>query len=185
MPDWGRVFDYPLMAFDEQGEPVYGALATDRPHQIKAHVLFDLAFGTSIGLRWFGASGIPRTRQAAFIPGEGYPVFYQGRLSDGRLPFLSQLDVYIQHRFRFGKRWSLTLSANAINLLNQDTATNYYPSELFAGQALTVDETQFYSTGIDTQALIAEQRLDRDARFLLDSGYQAPRTIRLGVKLGF
>jgi hypothetical protein len=40
-------------------------------------------------------------------------------------------------------------------------------------------------TGIDTQALIAEQRRARDARFLMDSGYQAPRTIRLGLKLGF
>ena len=184
-PNWGRIFDYPLMSFDESGEPLFGVLATDRPHQLKAHVLFDFAFGTSVGLRWFGASGIPRTRQAAFIPGESYPVFYEGRVSDGRLPFLSQLDVYLQHQVRFGKRLSLTLSANAINLLNQSTATDYFPSELYSGQALTVDETQFYSTGIDTQALIAEQKLVRDARFLMDSGYQAPRAIRLGVKLGF
>jgi hypothetical protein len=49
---------------------------------------------------------------------------------------------------------------------------------------VTVAETQFYQ-GIDTQALIAQQKLARDARFLMDSGYQAPRSIRLGVKLGF
>jgi hypothetical protein len=184
-PNWGRVFDYPLMAFDERGQPVYGRLATDRPHQIKAHALLDLAFGTSVGLRWFGASGLPRTRQAAFIPGENYPVFYQGRVSDGRLPFVSQVDLYLQQQVRLGDRLRLTLSANVINLLDQDAATNYYPSELFQGQALVVDETQFYSTGVDTQALIEEQRLARDARFLMDSGYQAPRTIRLGLKLGF
>ena len=48
-----------------------------------------------------------------------------------------------------------------------------------------MDEAQFYATGVDTQALIAEQGLVRDARFLMDSGYQAPRTIRVGVKVGF
>lgn len=185
LPNWGRVFDYPLMAFDERGEPVYGRLATDRPHQVKAHALLDLAFGTSLGLRWFGASGTPKAREAAFVPGNSYPVFYQGRASDGRLPFVSQLDLYLQQQVRLGDRLRLTLSANIVNLLDQDVATDYFPSELFAGQALVVDEARFYSTGVDTQALIAEQRLARDARFLMDSGYQAPLTIRLGLKLGF
>jgi hypothetical protein len=184
-PNWGRVFDYPLMAFDERGREVEGVLATDRPHQLKAHALLDLPVGTSLGLSWFGASGIPVTRQAAFIPGQSYPVFYRGRMSDGRLPFLSQLDVYLQHQLRIGRRARLTLGVNVINVFDQATATNYFPSELFSGQALTVDESLFYSTGIDTQALIAEQRLARDARFLMESGYQAPRSIRLGLKLGF
>jgi hypothetical protein len=48
-----------------------------------------------------------------------------------------------------------------------------------------VDEAAFYASGVDTQALIAEQGLVCDARFLMDSGYQAPRSIRLGLKLGF
>ena len=110
---------------------------------------------------------------------------YQGRNSDGRLPFLSQLDLYLQHQLRLGERVRLTLSANVINALNQGAATNYYAKELFAGQVVEVDEVEFYATGVDTQALIAQQGLVRDARFLMDSGYQAPRSIRLGVKLGF
>jgi hypothetical protein len=182
-PNIGLNFDYPLMSFDERGEPVYGVLATDRPHQLKAHLLFDLPFGTSLGARVFGASGIPRTRVAQFVV--GYDVMYRGRNSDGRLPFLSQLDLYLQHQFRLGDRLRLTLSANVINALDQGTATDYYARELFAGQAIQVDEVQFYSTGVDTQALIAQQRLVRDARFLMDSGHQAPRSIRLGFKLGF
>jgi hypothetical protein len=71
-----------------------------------------------------------------------------------------------------------------INLLNQDLATNYFQTELFTGQAVQVAETDFYN-GINTQAFIAQQRLVRDARFLMDSGYQAPRSIRLGLKVGF
>ena len=184
-PNVGRNFDYPLMGFDERAQPVYGVLATDRPHQLKAHVLLDLAFGASLGASWYGASGIPRTRLAQFVPGNGFPVMYEGRHSDGRLPFLSQLDLYLQHQVRLGSRARLTLSANVTNVLNQGTATNYWQYELFTGQAIRVDEAQFYSTGVDTQALIAEQGLARDARFLMDSGYQAPRSIRLGLRVGF
>ena len=181
-PNVGLNFDYPLRSFDERGTPVDGVLATDRTHQTKAQVLFDWPVGTSVGARWFGASGIPRTREAAFLP--GIPVMYKGRNSEGRLPFLSQLDVYVQHQIRFGGRLRLTLSANVINLLDQGAATNYHPTELFSGQAIAVDETVFFD-GIDTQALIAEQRLVRDARFLMDSAYQPPRSIRLAINLGF
>ena len=184
-PNVGRNFDYPLMSFDERGQPVYGVLATDRTHQVKANLLFDFRFGTSVGAAFFGASGLPRTRMATFIPGNNFAVMYQGRNSDGRLPFLSQLDLYLQHQLGLGKRIRLTLSANVINAFNQGAATNYYPWELFGGQAVDVDEAQFYATGVDTQALIAEQGLVRDARFLMDSAYQTPRSIRLGVKVGF
>ena len=103
-PNVGRNFDYPMMSFDENGEPVYGVLATDRPHQLKAQLLFDFAFGTSVGVSWFGASGIPRTREAAFIPGNEFPVMYLGRNSDGRLPFFSQLDLYAQQEFASARR---------------------------------------------------------------------------------
>jgi hypothetical protein len=181
-PNVGLNFDYPLRSFDERGTPVDGVLATDRTHQTKAQVLFDWPVGTSLGARWFGASGIPRTREAAFLP--GIPVMYKGRNSEGRLPFLSQLDVYVQHQIRFGARFRLTLSANLINLLDQGAATNYHPSELFSGQTIAVDETDFFE-GIDTQALIEEQRLVRDARFLMESAYQPPRSIRLAINFGF
>src|SRR5207344_86220 len=43
-PNLGRNFDYPLTSFDERGQPVYGVLATDRTHQIKARLLYDFAF---------------------------------------------------------------------------------------------------------------------------------------------
>jgi hypothetical protein len=36
-------------------------LATDRTHQLKLNALLDFDFGTSVGARWFWASGIPRT----------------------------------------------------------------------------------------------------------------------------
>jgi hypothetical protein len=185
-PNTGFNFDYPLMSFDERGLPVYGVLATDRPHQFKANGVVHFSFGTSVGVQVFAASGVPRTRAAQFVPSEGgVDVMYRGRNSDGRLPWLRQLDLYVQHQIHAGPRWRVTVNANIINLFNGSTATTYYPRELFQGQAIEVDEPQFFARGVDTQNLIAEQELVRDARFLMDSGYQAPRSLRLGIKVGF
>jgi len=139
----------------------------------------------SVGVQAFAASGVPRTRAAQFVPSEGgIDVMYRDRNSDGRLPVRRQLDLYVQHQIPAGPRWRISVNANIINLFNGSTATTYYPRELFQGQAIEVDETQFFN-GIDTQQLIAQQDLVRDARFLMDSGYQAPRSVRLGVKIGF
>jgi hypothetical protein len=36
--------------------------------------------------------------------GHGYPVYYDGRASDGRMPFLSQTDLYVQHEIKMANR---------------------------------------------------------------------------------
>lgn len=182
-PNVNRVFDYPLMAFNEQGKPVYGILATDRPHQGKLHFLYDFPFGTSVGLQGYVGSGIPITREAAFIPGNNFPVQYKGRNSDGRTPTLSQVDLYAQHEFKVGPM-GLVLSVNVLNLLDQDIITNRFPTELAPGVAIDISEADFYR-GFDAQALIRAQNLEKDPRFLMDSEFQAPRQIRLGAKLTF
>ena len=182
-PNISLSFDYPMRSFDEQGRPVYGVLATDRPHQLKAQGVYIWPFGTSAGFSWYGGSGIPRTREAAYAP--DIPIMYRGRNSDGRLPFLSRLDLYARHDMRLGARYTLGISANVLNVFDQGTATNYFASELFSGQFIVVDEQEFFFQGVNTEALIAEQQLARDARFLLDSGYQAPRSVRLGLSFSF
>jgi hypothetical protein len=68
-PNVGRNFDYPLMSFDENGKSVLGRLATDRPHQVKGTFSYMLPFGTSFAVHQYIASGIPVTREAAFIGG--------------------------------------------------------------------------------------------------------------------
>ena len=109
---------------------------------------------------------------------------YLGRNSDGRLPFLSQLDFYAQHQVHFGES-----AAHPERQRDQPARTRGPPPATSrpsssAARRCRSAETGFYQ-GIDTQALIAEQKLARDARFLMDSGYQAPLSLRLGVKVGF
>jgi len=182
-PNVGRNFDYPLMSFDQNGRPVEGVLATDRTHQVKAQLVYDAPFNLSLGMNWYGASGIPLTRQASFIPPNNYPIFYLGRSSDGHLPFYAQLDLYAQYEMKLNKRVRLILSANALNVFDQKTATNYAADQI-QGSGIKVSEPQFYS-GVNTQALIAAQGLILDPRFLMSSGFEDPRTVRLGVRLSF
>ena len=44
-PNVGRLFDYPLMMFQDGGDPAYGPLATDRPHQFKTQFIYVFAVG--------------------------------------------------------------------------------------------------------------------------------------------
>jgi hypothetical protein len=184
-PNVGRSFDHPLMAFDETGTPSYGDLPTDRTHQLKAQLIYDFKFGLSAGLGWYGATGIPRTREVAWNPSSGYTLQYLGRNSDGRLPFLTQADLYLQQEIKLGDRNRLVFSANITNLLNQDTATNYFQTQNASGAVVDVPETTVLYQGADFQKLMAEQGMPIDPRFLKDNAYQAPRSIRLGVRFLF
>lgn len=181
-PNFGRDFDHPIMAFDAEGRPVFGLLATDRTHQLKAHAIYELPFAISIGTTARLMSGVPVTRFVRVIPGHNYPVFYAGRHSDGRTPPLSQVDLYVQHEAKLRRGARLQLSANVINLFDQDTAVARFSNELI--DTVRTDEEAYFG-GVDIQELIAAQRLRRDPRFLLDSGFQPPRETRLAVKVLF
>jgi hypothetical protein len=182
-PNIGRTFDYPIMMFDQNAQPVFGVLPTDRTHQGKVQALYDAPFGASIGANLYLASGVPITREAAFIAGSNYPVQYLGRNSDGRTPFFSQLDLYAQYEVKLGGRRRVTFNANVLNVLGTETVTNRFPTQI-QGSSINITEAQFFK-GVDTQGLIAAQRLTLDPRFLADYGFQRPREARLGVRLSF
>ena len=162
---------------------MYGMLATDRPHQLKAQGVYIWPFGTSAGFSWLGGSGIPRTREAAYAP--DIPIMY--RRTQQRRPAAVPVAARSLRppRHALGARYTLGISANVLNVFDQGTVTNYFASGLFQGQFIVVDEQEFFFQGVNTQGLIAEQQLARDARFLLDSGYQAPRSVRLGLSFSF
>ena len=181
-PNVGRGFDYPLMAFDQNAKPVLGVLATDRPHQFKTQFIYD-TFVTA-GLNFYAASGIPITREAAFVTGSGFPIQYLGRNSDGRTPFFTQLDLFLQKELRLSGDKRIVLNVNVLNLLDQDTVTNRNPTYLGSGQQVNISEADFFK-GFDAQALIAAQRLVLNPLFLKDSEFQDARAIRIGAKFIF
>jgi len=185
-PNVGRAFDYPLMSFDQNAEPVYGLLATDRPHQFKAQFIYQTNFGLAAGLNQYVYSGIPRTRELAWNPSSQYPIQYLGRASDGRLSPFSQTDLLLQQEFRFAGDRRIQLSLNVLNLFNQKNPINYFATENASGTSINFDETQFYlGQTPDFQTLKAQQGVPTDPRFLRDSAWQVPINARFGVKFLF
>jgi hypothetical protein len=181
-PNVGRSFDYPLMAFMGNGEPVLGRLPTDRPHQFKVQANYEMSWGTLIGANQYIASGIPVTREAAAISPSNFPIQYLGRLSDGRTPTISQTDFTVSHSFRFGASRSLMLGFDIINLFDQETAINKFVTQL-QGQTVEFDEEDFYNGDVDF--LTAANAARQDPRFLQVNDFQPPRIIRFNARFSF
>ena len=184
-PNVGRAYDYPLIMFAQDGEPVLGPLPTDRPHQFKAQAIYVLPFGTAIGLNQYVASGIPITREAAVYPSSQFPVQYLGRGSDGRTDVLSQTDLYVQHEFKaFGDR-RIQVSLNVLNLFDQKAAAGVYVLQTAAGVGLNIDEPAFFAGQLNFQQLLTAQNATIDPRFLQANSFQTPIAARVGVKFIF
>lgn len=182
-PNVGRLWDYPLMMFQDGGTAALGPLATDRPHQFKAQFIYQFGFGTSFGANEYIASGLPVSREVGIYPGNNLPVNYLGRGSDGRTPMYSQTDIFVQHSFTMGGR-SLQVSFNVLNLLNQDTAVSRFSTYQQGNNSVTPDETAFY-TGRQTLASLIPTQAVKDPRFLMDDRFQAPLAARFGIKFLF
>jgi hypothetical protein len=184
-PNIGRAYDYPAMMFDEKGQPVYGPLATDRPHQFKAFATYAWNFGLTASLFEFVGSGLPVTRTAGILPPSYYPVMYLGRMSDGRTPTLSQTDVYLQQDFWRSSRTRLSVGVGVTNLFDQDAVISVFPSETDVASGIVLDEADFYAGRLDFAQLMAQQRVPKDPRFLMAQAYQAPRSAKVIVKVTF
>ena len=182
-PNVGRLYDYPMMMFQDGGSAVLGALPTDRPNQVKANFIYMLPFGTAIGVDQWIASGLPVTREIGIYPPNTLPVQYLGRHSDGRTPTYSQTNLQVQHSFRMGER-QLQLSFNVLNLFNQDTAIGRYSTYQYSG-GVVPNEEAFYAGQQTLASQITAQRVPQDPRFLLDNDFQNPLQARIGVKFIF
>jgi hypothetical protein len=184
-PYVGRLYDYSLMMFDQAGKPVYGRLATDRPHQVKAQLIHSLAFGLNIGLFQFVGSGLPVTREAAVIPPSYYAVQYLGRMSDGRTPTLSQTDLYLQQDIALPRGTQLSIGFGVGNVFNQSAVISKWVLESDVAAGLSITEADFYAGKLNFQQLFAQQNVPKDPRFLMPNGYQAPRSARVMIRWSF
>ncbi len=185
-PNVGRLFDYPAMMFDQHGQPVFGSLPTDHPHQFKLQAIYSLRFGTSFGVNEYVASGVPVSRELGILPTSNYPVQYLGRGSDGRTDVYSQTDLYVQHEFKIGGQRRAQISLNVLNLFDQAASIGKWQTyQLEANNGITFDEAAFYRGQLDFDQLIRQQNVPQDPRFLKDSWYQFPISARVGLKFLF
>jgi hypothetical protein len=145
-------------------------------------------FGTMVGLNQYAWSGIPTTREVAVIPPNNFPVAYLGRNSDGRTPALVQTDFYAAHDFRFGGRKLLRVQLDVINLFDQATSINRWPTYFQQG-GINFTEPDFYAGRVNfdqaIQSRLAAGSATLDPRFNMDRDFQDARVIRFGVKFSF
>ncbi|HEX6974940.1 MAG TPA: TonB-dependent receptor, partial [Vicinamibacterales bacterium] len=178
-PNVNRYFDLTYNSFDQNGNAVYGRLPTDRPHEFKAQVTYNMPWGTNLGVQYYLASGTPLQTQETV---KGVPVYIYGRGDMGRTPVFSQTDLNVSHMFRFGTK-QFVVQANVLNLFDQDIVTNVFNTKW--RDALNLTDQQFFA-GFDADAIAAASTSIRpDARYGLANTFQGPRAVRLQAKFMF
>jgi hypothetical protein len=183
-PNVGRLYDYPLMMFQDGGQAAFGRLPTDRPHQFKTQFIYQLGIGTSIGLNEYVASGLPVTRELGIYPTSNLPVQYLGRMSDGRTDVYSQTDLLVQHEIKLAGARRLIVSFNVLNLFDQEASVSKF-STYQAVNGVVPDEVLFYNGSQTLASLITPQGVRVDPRFLQANAFQLPIQARIGVKFSF
>ncbi len=205
-PNNDRAFDLPYYYFDASGsqQNVFGRRATDRPHTFKLFASYDLkwmAGQTTFGLTQNAWSGTPLSTSVIYQLAPTYP---NGRGDLGRTPVLTQTDLGISHTVTVSDRFKVRMEANATNLFNQATPTNFSQQinrngaisegvlpvkAFFAGYKLSdfVNPQNLYAPGIggSTAAKPVAAGPKYNPIYTRPTLFQAIREIRLGVRLIF
>jgi len=125
-------------------------------------------------------------------------VILNGRGDLGRTEAFTQTDFAIHHRYRFGsnERLSLVFDLDILNLFNESnvltvfdniSSINIEPDEVGLSADTPTAEAQFQrqNTRDAINALFTAEPSLKDPRFGIANSFQAPRTIRFGVRFLF
>jgi hypothetical protein len=102
----------------------------------------------------------------------------------GRTPTISQTDLSVFQSVRFGGQ-ALQFQVTVLNLFDQDTVTRYDNTRFAGTSTLPITTTAFFHSNWNYEALLAANPNLVDPKFGQANQYQAPREIRLTVKLTF
>jgi outer membrane receptor protein involved in Fe transport len=177
-PNVNRFFDAIQNSFDLNGQPVYGRLGTDRPHQFKGQFMYRFRTNTTLGLNERIASGIPVSEEASV--GAEVPFFPFGRGNLGRTPMYSQTDLSLWQAVSFAGK-SFEVGMTVLNLFDQDTVTRRYSTRTVG--AFDLSNEEFFAGGLNYNALL--NSVDPDVKFNQPNQWQAPREVRLTVRFQF
>jgi hypothetical protein len=178
-PNISTMFDWPNTNYDANAEPVYGRLATDRTHQLRAQLLYNFIFGFSVGVTQYVGSGTPRSEYAYIPSNRGTAFFPYGRGNLGVTPWRTQTDLSLWQRFIFGQ-FGFSIGLTVLNLFDENTSLRYVGWRPSDALPLTTDE---FFEGFDYESLV--QTVGQTTVFQMADTFQQPRDIRLTLKLEF
>ncbi len=161
---------------DANMNPIDDVLFTDRTHNFKFYGSYNFDFGLTVGTVANFYSGVPISRRVD-SPSYWWP---DGKLTDGRSPFIFATDFYAEYNLRFDK-YTFQVNLNVTNILNIDTARNVF-SDMTRIRIPASDEDLLSGTFDYSQYLTDD---NRDARFLKEYDFFPPIEARIGFKFIF
>ena len=179
-PYSGRAFDLLYYSYDAAGNPTFGPLGTDRPHQFKLQATYSLPWYMTLGTNFLAESGVPLSTVANE---KGMTFFPYGRGDLGRTPAFTQTDFFAEQQIRLRGNARVSFGVNVINLFDQDTATGVFVNPY--RDNFNIPDAQFFA-GFDPEAIVASTPgFRRDARYQQANGFQERRSIRLQARFSF
>jgi outer membrane receptor protein involved in Fe transport len=179
-PNVNRYFDTIQNSFDRNGDLVYGRLGTDRPHQFKGQFMYRFKWDMTLGINQYLGTGIPISEEATVPIGTGF--FPYGRANLDRSDTLINTDLSLYQDFRIGKL-DLQLGLTVLNLFDQDAVTRRFNNRTVSD--LPVDTEEFFAGGWDYEGLLRADPTLLDVKFNQADQWQAPRQVRLSMRIQF
>ena len=180
-PNLGLYCDYLEGCYTSSGTLDMGPLATNRPHQLKLSGYYSFKFGLSVGAFFRALSGTPITPELGVNTSTITHPY--GRGGAGTNPALTQTDLTFTYVVKVGGSRNLSLTANVLNVFNQAATLRTF-SPMLNGSMVSVPIATYFA-GYTPQTVITAQNATKDPRYLMPSLFQAPRSMRIGIKFDF
>jgi len=212
-PSVDRFFDYAINGFTATGNPDNGYLATDRRHAFKAYggYTFDKWQGkghsTDVSFFYQAMQGTPQTTFVTVVA-TSIPLSKRGDL--GRSPVFTQTDLVLTHHYKFKEHYTMAFEFNVLNVFNQNTVTRLNTTRYRTTNTISANDIDpNYDADTQTLTSVLNQILNGQIGNVLNqfqngglpslgarsnpltslygqaTGYQAARSIRLGVRFNF
>lgn len=153
-----------------------GPLDADRSHFIKAFAskefIVSPQFSVLLGLTYQGVSGQPINALASHVIYGAGESFVLPRGSSGRLPWNHSFNLKAGVNYRLGKQQTVGFTVDAFNVLNFQAVT-------------AVDNTLSTKELLPTTTLGDVPAGDLNPNFKRPTAYQAPISIRFGLRVSF
>ena len=179
-PSVERYYDAWFLTFNQFGEEEMGLLATDRPHQFKLYGAYTFDWGLTLGFNAFAMTGTPLQTEMYLNGIQGY--YPLGRGSDGRNPFLWQLDVYAEYNLKLSDKYTLNFNVNVSNVTNNEIAQRTY---MLYNDAVVYMDEQDIINGFNYADVVASKGAHLDPRYGMEYRYLDSLSARIGVKFLF
>jgi len=165
-----------------------GKLRADKPFQMKVHSSYTFDFGLTVSEGLQISSGVPISAQGPEIVngyGDG-TIFLKQRGSDGRTPTFWNFDLHADYRLDIGsnERRSVSFVLDVFNVFNRHATLEVDQDYVFEG----MDGFDPWAADDNLDAYgnpKFNQSLPKSPFYKTPILFQAPRTVQIGIRIGF